>query len=124
MTFSGFSHNSQTKNIITDETSYNGKYCIKITPYDDYAIVRVPYNFDSSKTYLFEAYCKNTVNNAHIETRTNSGFPTHTLVLPVLDEFYKYSLEFTPNNNETMVIFRTYNTEGSLYVDEIRLTIK
>ena len=61
------------------------------------------------------------MSDARIEIRDSNNQATYYLVIPISEEFYKSSIEFTPNNNETQIVFRTYNSNESLYVDNIQL---
>ena len=57
-----------------------------------------------------------------MEIRNSNNAVVSRLVLPVTEDFVNYSLEFVSSGVEVQIIFRTYNSESSLYVDNIRLT--
>lgn len=83
----------------------------------------IDYTFESGKTYLLEVCCLNTAPGSSVQIRNSDNTPAHSVNLPVTNNFCNYSIEFTATGDEVQIIFRTYNSEESLYVDNIRLTI-
>lgn len=119
-----FTYNTSMRNTVTTEYNFNGDYSIKLTPtVNEYAILRIPFDFDSTRTYLLKVKCKNNISNAKIEIRKSSGQSTSSLTIPVLDGWYEYILEFTPNQDESLIVFLTFDSENALYLDDISLTI-
>lgn len=109
---------------VSTDSSYNGNYSAKvIASLNDYTFLRIPYSFNLDYTYLFSVYCKNSIPNARIQIRNNNGDTIHFIILQQSNEFLEYQLEFTPSNNESLIVFWTYMQEGVLYVDNPTLTI-
>ena len=81
----------------------------------------ISYIFESGKKYKLEACCLNKVSGASIEIRTSDNTAVSKVVLPVTNDFVNYSLELTSTGVEVQIVFRTYNSASSLYVDNIRL---
>ena len=83
----------------------------------------IDYTFEAGKTYLLEVCCLNTASGSSVQIRNSDNTLAHLVNLPVISDFCNYSIEFTATGDESQIIFRTYNSEESLYVDNIRLTI-
>lgn len=104
--------------------SVNGDYSLKLTPYlNTYSMAGISYTFESGKRYKLEVCCLNKVSGASIEIRTPDNTAVSKITLPVTNDFVDYSLELLSSGVEVQIVFRTYNSEDSLYVDNIRLTI-
>lgn len=104
--------------------SVNGDYSVKLTPTtSNYSVAAIDYTFEAGKTYLLEVCCLNTAPGSSVQIRNSDNTPAHSVNIPVTNNFCNYSIEFTATGDEAQIVFRTYNSEESLYVDNIRLTI-
>lgn len=102
--------------------SVNGDCSLKATPdIELYSVNGISFSFENGNRYLLEACCLNKVSGASMEIRDDSGDALFRVYLPVTSNFHRYSLEFMSTGIESKIIFRTYNSENSLYVDNIRL---
>lgn len=120
----GFTHNSLIRNTITNETSTNGSYCLKLSPVNDYAITRIPFPFENGGKYQLKLKAYNMgIPNARINIVDSSGNIHYTLLIPASTGFREYSIEFISSHGEERIIFWTYNdANNNLFIDDIQLT--
>ncbi len=119
---SDFYTSNPGRGLPSKDYSVNGDYSLKLTPTSgEYSLYGIEYDFENGKRYLLEVCCLNNISGATIEIRNSDGDRLFILSIPVTSDFHYYSLEFTSTGIESKITFRTYNSENSLYMDNIRL---
>ena len=121
--FNGITISSSTYVQLSTNYSVNGDYSFKCAPVSgEYGIIKISFNFDNTKTYMITAKCKNKISGATLGVRIDDA-TTYSVNLPVSDSFQTVSLSFTPST-ENWIVFRTYNSNQLLYIDDIELRIQ
>ena len=122
-TLNGFTKAGNGNLIISNESSINGDYSIKATPTSNqYCNVILTPEFDESKTYLFYCYCKNQISGANLQLRDNNSIIS-SVTIPVAFSFQYISLELNHPLNNYTIVFRTYNSNYPLFIDNLNLQI-
>ena len=108
--------------VISNEISVNGSYSVKLTPTNNqYCNVILRPEFDESRTYLFYCCCANQISEASLQLRNNNSVSL-SVNIPVASGFQYVSLKFNPQNDST-IVFRTYNSNYSMFIDNLNLQI-
>lgn len=110
---------------VSTDYSINGDCSVKLVPtLQNYSVIGIEYSFEEGQTYKLEACCLNSVSGASIEIRDSNNSVVERVVLPVTNDFCNYYVEFTATGSESQIIFRSYDSDYPLYIDNIRLTIQ
>ena len=83
--------------------------------------MRVPVSCNELTNYKFSCYCKTTISTSELAVIENDQ-SIKTVRVPISDNFKYCSLEFHVSS-DFLILLRTSNSNNSMFVDNLNLTI-